>query len=173
MSHQRSRCTMSVGEGSSRIRRVVGMYIWELSSTLCWGRRRHIGVKLMNFDGEMARRSSVLPLKLGGPLSIIGWERHVFGFFFFLSSWVSARLAGLSAPLLHDLLPKVVKMVEGEDGASAEPNHHGAICLMKNCQKAASSITWLDPLHYIRFLQILLSLLQLLYWTCIIHLSRI
>ena len=55
---------------------------------------------------------------------------------------VSARLAGLSALLLHDLLPKVVKMVEEEeDGASAEPNHHGAICLMKNCQKAASSIT--------------------------------
>ena len=51
-------------------------------------------------------------------------------------------LAGLSALQLHDLLPKVVKMVEEEeDGASAEPNYHGAICLMKNCQKAASSIT--------------------------------
>ncbi len=78
---------------------------------------------------------------------------------------MSARLAALSALLLHDLLPKVVKMVEeeeGEAGARAEPNHHGAICLMKNCQKAASSITRLDPLHGLRFLPFLPSLFVIL-----------
>ena len=141
----------------------VGASIWGM------GHCTHTGVKLMNFDvvgngeaflgylivfprfffSDVPKHQLILSVRSIKHRRMSREERHGrLWFFFLLLSWALTIFCQRSSKWWRG----------GGGGWCKDSNtelkrrthwcwtlHHGAICLMKNCQKAASYITWLDP----------------------------